>query len=81
MASLEDRRNKLCEMVDEGIRLMEAIGHLPTFSEYGQHRKKLDLKFSEWQIYRKFGGHRGAWSAYQYQIMEREHRRLTVLAV
>lgn len=70
MAKTDEKARKMEAMVKEGLRLAKKVGHPPTFSEYGNYREELGLKFSEWQIYREFGGHKGAWSAYQYLIIE-----------
>ena len=59
------------EMVTEGVKVSTRLGRLPTFTEYGRYRKELKLKYSEWQIYREFGGNKGSWTAFQYLLMEK----------
>ena len=59
------------EMVKEGVRVADLLGRLPTFTEYGRYRRELGMKYSEWQIYREFGGNKGSWTAFQYLLMEK----------
>jgi len=57
--------------VDDGVRLAKALGRLPSFDDWARARVRAPELPSEWQVYRLFGGRKGAWSAFQKKIERR----------
>jgi Homing endonuclease associated repeat len=58
--------------VEEGARLTLRLGRLPSFADWARARGSDPGLPSEWQVYRLFGGGRGAWTAF----LKRVERRL-----
>jgi hypothetical protein len=54
--------------VQEGVRLAKRLGRLPTFEEWARERSRNSRLPSEWQVYRLFGGRKGAWAAFLRKV-------------
>ena len=50
--------------VDEGVRLARRLRRLPTFEDWARARARDRRLPSEWQVYRLFGGGKGAWAEF-----------------
>jgi HNH endonuclease len=59
--------------VREGVRLARRLRRLPTFQDWARERARDPGLPSEWQVYRLFGGGKGAWAAFLGKV----ERRLT----
>ena len=57
--------------VEEGVRLATRLRRLPTFEDWARERASNPQLPSEWQVYRLFGGRKGAWAAFLRRV-ERE---------
>ncbi|HEY7004079.1 MAG TPA: hypothetical protein VH281_07335 [Gaiellaceae bacterium] len=65
-------RERAERAVDEGARVARKLRRLPTFEDWAQARRSDPRLPSEWQVYRLFGGGRGAWA----RFLKRVERRL-----
>jgi Homing endonuclease associated repeat len=65
----DERRERA---IEDGVRVARGLGRLPSFEDWGQARRTDQRLPSEWQVYRLFGGGRGAWAAF----LKRVERRL-----
>ena len=68
--------------VVEGVRLAQRLRRLPTFEDWARERARNPRLPSEWQVYRLFGGRKGAWAAFLAKVerklasgQQREPRR------
>jgi Homing endonuclease associated repeat len=59
---------RLERAVEQGAILARRIRRLPRFSDWAAARKRDARLPSEWQVYRLFGGRRGAWTTFQYLV-------------
>ena len=66
-----DRRERSNRAVAEGVRLAQRLQRLPTFDDWARARARDHRLPSEWQVYRLFGGRKGAWAAFLRKV-ERE---------
>jgi hypothetical protein len=57
--------------VDEGVLLATDLRRLPSFADWARARRRDPALASEWQVYRLFGGRRGAWAAFLAKVEER----------
>jgi len=57
--------------VEEGVRLARRLRRPPTFEEWGRVRRRDSRLPSEWQVYRLFGGGRGAWARFAKRVERR----------
>jgi hypothetical protein len=57
--------------VGEGVRLAKRLRRPPSFDDWARARAQDPRLPSEWQVYRLFGGRKGAWAAF-LQKVERE---------
>ena len=57
--------------VEEGARLAKQLQRLPSFEDWARARARDPGLPSEWQVYRLFGGRKGAWAAFLRRV-ERE---------
>ena len=57
--------------LDEGVRLATRLGRLPTFEDWARERARNPRLPSEWQVYRLFGGRKGAWAAFLANVERR----------
>ena len=57
--------------VEEGVRLAQRIGRLPSFEDWARERARNPRLPSEWQVYRLFGGRKGAWAAFLRKVEPR----------
>ena len=57
--------------VHEGARLAKRLGRPPSFDDWARARARDPRLPSEWQVYRLFGGRKGAWAAFLRRV-ERE---------
>ena len=58
--------------IEEGARVAKRLRRLPTFQDWARERARDPSLPSEWQVYRLFGGRKGAWAAF----LEKVERRL-----
>jgi len=61
--------------VEEGVRLAKKLGRSPTFGDWARARARDPRLPSEWQVYRLFGGRKGAWSAFLGRVEGRPAER------
>src|SRR5919109_46422 len=64
----EERRERA---LAQGIRLARKLHRLPRFVDWARARERDGKLLSEWQVYRLFGGRRGAWSTFQFLVRAR----------
>jgi hypothetical protein len=57
--------------VEEGVRLARRLRRPPTFEEWGRARRRDRRLLSEWQVYRLFGGGKGAWTRFSKRVERR----------
>jgi hypothetical protein len=57
--------------IDQGVRLAGALRRVPTFADWAKARRGDSRLLSEWQVYRLFGGGRGAWARFQQEVDRR----------
>ena len=57
--------------VQVGARLAKRLGRSPSFDDWARARARDPRLPSEWQVYRLFGGRKGAWAAFLRRV-ERE---------
>jgi hypothetical protein len=62
---------RLERAVEQGVELARRIGRLPRFADWADARRLDPELLTEWQVYRMFDARRGAWSTFQFLIMER----------
>ena len=67
-----EARERAERAVEEGARLSRRLGRMPTFEDWRRARRSDSKLPSEWQVYRLFGGGKGAWAAF----LKRVERRL-----
>jgi Homing endonuclease associated repeat len=66
-----DARERSNRVVDDGVRLAKRLHRLPSFDDWARARARDPQLPSEWQVYRLFGGRKGAWAAFLEKV-ERE---------
>ena len=66
-----DARERSNRAVGEGVRLAQRLRRLPSFDDWARARARDPQLPSEWQVYRLFGGRKGAWAAFLRKV-ERE---------
>ena len=54
--------------VQEGARLAKRLGRPPSFDDWARARARDARLPSEWQVYRLFGGRKGAWAAFLRRV-------------
>ena len=54
--------------VEEGVRVATRLRRLPTFEDWRRERACDPGLPSEWQVYRLFGGRKGAWKAFLRKV-------------
>jgi Homing endonuclease associated repeat len=54
--------------VDEGVRLARRLRRLPTFEDWARAKARDPRLPSEWQVYRLFGGGKGAWTEFLRRV-------------
>ena len=57
--------------VEEGARVARRLRRLPTFEDWARERAREPSLPSEWQVYRLFGGRKGAWAAFLGDVERR----------
>jgi hypothetical protein len=62
---------RLERAVEQGVRLARRHRRLPRFADWAKARRRDPELLSEWQVYRLFGGGRGAWSTFQFLVRAR----------
>jgi Homing endonuclease associated repeat len=70
VASAVERKERA---VEEGARLARKLRRPPTFQDWARERRSDPRLQSEWQVYRLFGGGKGAWA----RFLEKVERRLS----
>ena len=66
-----DARERSNRAVEDGVRLAKRLRRLPSFDDWARARARDPQLPSEWQVYRLFGGAKGAWAAFLRKV-ERE---------
>ena len=61
-------RERVERAVEDGVRVARRLRRLPTFQDWERARRSDPRLPSEWQVYRLFGGGRGAWARFQKRI-------------
>jgi Homing endonuclease associated repeat len=64
-------RTRAERAVEEGVRLARRLRRLPTFQDWARARGADPRLPSEWQVYRLFGGGKGAWSRFLGRVERR----------
>lgn len=54
--------------VEDGVRLAAELRRLPSFADWAGERRRDPGLASEWQVYRLFGGRKGAWAAFLAEV-------------
>jgi hypothetical protein len=62
---------RLERAVEQGVKLARRLKRVPKFADWAEARKRDDSLLTEWQVYRMFESRRGAWSTFQFLIVER----------
>jgi Homing endonuclease associated repeat len=62
---------RLERAVEQGVALARKLERLPKFADWADARRRDDSLLTEWQVYRMFDSRRGAWSTFQFLIVER----------
>jgi hypothetical protein len=57
--------------LDDGARLARRLRRLPSFDDWARARRRDPRLASEWQVYRLFGGRKGAWAAFLAKVERR----------
>jgi hypothetical protein len=57
--------------LDDGVRLARRLRRLPSFDDWARARRRDPRLASEWQVYRLFGGRKGAWAAFLAKVERR----------
>jgi len=57
--------------LEDGVRLARRLRRLPSFDDWARARRRDDELASEWQVYRLFGGRKGAWAAFLAKVEQR----------
>ncbi|HET6657278.1 MAG TPA: hypothetical protein VFG61_05235 [Gaiellaceae bacterium] len=57
--------------VDDGVALARRLRRLPSFEDWARARCSEPQLASEWQVYRLFGGRKGAWAAFLAKVERR----------
>lgn len=61
-------RERADRAVADGVRLARRLRRLPTFQDWERARRREPSLASEWQVYRLFGGRRGAWARFLARV-------------
>jgi Homing endonuclease associated repeat len=62
---------RLERAVEQGVRVARRIKRLPRFVDWAEASGRDAKLMTEWQVYRLFGGKRGAWARFQYAVRSR----------
>jgi len=65
------RGERATRAVGDGIVVARRLGRLPTFEDWTRARRTDPTLPSEWQVYRLFGGRKGAWAAFLRKVERR----------
>jgi hypothetical protein len=65
-------RERAERAVEDGVRIARKLRRMPSFQDWARARRSDPRLPSEWQVYRLFGGGRGAWG----RFLKRVERRL-----
>jgi HNH endonuclease len=57
--------------LDDGARLARRLRRLPSFDDWARAKRRDPRLASEWQVYRLFGGRKGAWAAFLAKVERR----------
>jgi hypothetical protein len=68
---LPGSRERAEQAVEDGARLARRLRRLPTFKDWERARRRAPGLASEWQVYRLFGGRRGAWARFLARVERR----------
>ena len=63
-----DARERSSRAVEEGVRLAKRLRRPPSFDDWARARARDPQLPSEWQVYRLFGGRKGAWAAFLEKV-------------
>jgi hypothetical protein len=64
-------RERAERAVEDGVRLARRLRRLPSFKDWERARRRDPALASEWQVYRLFGGRRGAWARFLTRVERR----------
>jgi hypothetical protein len=64
-------RERAERAVEDGARLARRLRRLPTFKDWERARRRDSGLASQWQVYRLFGGRRGAWTRFLARVERR----------
>jgi Homing endonuclease associated repeat len=64
-------RERAERAVEDGVRVARRLRRLPSFEDWARARRTDPGLPSEWQVYRLFGGGRGAWTAFLKKVERR----------
>ena len=65
------RQERAERALDDGARLARRLRRLPSFDDWARARRSDPRLASEWQVYRLFGGRKGAWAAFLAKVERR----------
>jgi hypothetical protein len=71
------RGERTTRAVGHGVALARMLGRPPTFQDWSRARRDDPSLPSEWQVYRLFGGRKGAWAAFLREVDGRLEERAT----
>ncbi len=57
--------------LEDGVRLAKRLRRLPSFDDWAHARRTDPGLASEWQVYRLFGGRKGAWATFLAKVERR----------
>jgi hypothetical protein len=62
---------RLERAIDQGTAMARRLGRLPKFNDWAATRRSNPDLLTEWQVYRMFDARRGAWSTFQFLVLQR----------
>jgi Homing endonuclease associated repeat len=68
-------RERSARAVEDGAKLAERLRRLPSFDDWARARARDPRLPSQWQVYRLFGGGKGAWAAFLEKVDRRVAER------
>ena len=72
LAGLVPRRNATrAELIGQLEELGKRLGRVPRFNDWADARRGDPSLLTEWQVYRMFDARRGAWSTFQFLLLQR----------
>jgi hypothetical protein len=62
---------RLERAIGQGAAMARRLGRLPKFNDWADARRSDPELLTEWQVYRMFDARRGAWSTFQFLVLQR----------